>query len=170
MISLKLWKGLGSQDTYSICTLIASEVKKMQKISEKNNFRIMKKPHAHLQTNIKMCVKIQKDQPKTVWGVALTRKHENVTDRQTYRLQEKQCLPNPLGGDMVKIIGQNYKGLRPLNERSQKISNMQGPLKCTLLRHSLSVIKAKWPEGNKSAKETNTQQTICQLLHYTDSP
>ena len=34
----------------------------------------MKKPHAHLQTDIKMCEKFQKDQPKTVRGVELTRK------------------------------------------------------------------------------------------------
>ena len=34
----------------------------------------MKKPHAYLQTDIKMCVKFQKDRPKTVRGVALTRK------------------------------------------------------------------------------------------------
>ena len=38
----------------------------------------MKKPHAHLQTYIKMCVKFQKDQPKTARGVALTRKHETT--------------------------------------------------------------------------------------------
>ena len=39
----------------------------------KNDFRIMKKTHAHLQTDIKTCVKFQKDQPETVKGVALTR-------------------------------------------------------------------------------------------------
>ena len=33
----------------------------------------MKKPHAHLQSYMKTCVKFQKDQPKTVRGVALTR-------------------------------------------------------------------------------------------------
>ena len=33
----------------------------------------MKKPHAHLQSYIKTCVKFQKGQPKTVRGVALTR-------------------------------------------------------------------------------------------------
>ena len=35
----------------------------------------MKKSHAHFQTDIKMCVKFQKDWPKTVRDVALTRKH-----------------------------------------------------------------------------------------------
>ena len=34
----------------------------------------MKKPHAHLQTNIKMYVKFQKDLPETVRRAALTRK------------------------------------------------------------------------------------------------
>ena len=43
----------------------------------------MKKPHAHLQTDIKMSVKFQKDRAKIVRGVALTRKHKNVTDRWT---------------------------------------------------------------------------------------
>ena len=33
----------------------------------------MKNPHAHFQSYIKTCVKFQKDQPKTVRGVALTR-------------------------------------------------------------------------------------------------
>ena len=33
----------------------------------------MKKTHANLQSYIKTCVKFQKDQPKTVRGVALTR-------------------------------------------------------------------------------------------------
>ena len=33
----------------------------------------MKKSHAHLQSYIKTCVKFQKDQPKTVRVVALTR-------------------------------------------------------------------------------------------------
>ena len=33
----------------------------------------MKKPHAHFQSYIKTCVKLQKDQPKTVRGVALER-------------------------------------------------------------------------------------------------
>ena len=33
----------------------------------------MKKTHAHLQSYIKTCVKFQKDQAKTVRGVALTR-------------------------------------------------------------------------------------------------
>ena len=33
----------------------------------------MKKPHAHLQSYIKTFVKFQKDQPKTVREVALTR-------------------------------------------------------------------------------------------------
>ena len=33
----------------------------------------MKKSHAHLQSYIKTCVKFQKDQPKTVRGVVLTK-------------------------------------------------------------------------------------------------
>ena len=39
----------------------------------KHNFRILKKPHAYLQTIHKAPVKFQKDQPKTVGGVRGTR-------------------------------------------------------------------------------------------------
>ena len=39
----------------------------------KNNFRILKKPHAYLQTILKALVKFQKDWPKTVGGVEGTR-------------------------------------------------------------------------------------------------
>ena len=39
----------------------------------KNNFRILKKPHAYLQTILKAPVKFQKDLPKTVGGVKGTR-------------------------------------------------------------------------------------------------
>ena len=39
----------------------------------KNNFRILKKPHANLQTIAKAPVKFQKDWPKTVGGVEGTK-------------------------------------------------------------------------------------------------
>ena len=39
----------------------------------KNNFSILKKPHAYLQTILKAPVKFQKDRPKTVGGVKGTR-------------------------------------------------------------------------------------------------
>ena len=39
----------------------------------KNNFRILKKPHAYLQTILKAPVKFQKDRLKTVVGVTGTR-------------------------------------------------------------------------------------------------
>ena len=39
----------------------------------KNNFRILKKQYAYLQTVLKTPVKFQKDWPKTVGGVADTR-------------------------------------------------------------------------------------------------
>ena len=44
----------------------------MKKVT-KNNFRFLKKAHAHLQTMPKTPVKFQKDPPKTLGGVALTR-------------------------------------------------------------------------------------------------
>ena len=46
---------------------------KMQKNVTKFNFRILKKPHAYLQTMVKTPVKFQKDWPKTVGEVAGTR-------------------------------------------------------------------------------------------------
>ena len=47
-------------------------VKNAEKVI-KNNFRILKKPHTHLQANLNAHVKFQKDQPKTVGGVKGTR-------------------------------------------------------------------------------------------------
>ena len=56
----------------------------------KNNFRILKKQYAYLQTILKTPVKFQKDWPKTVGGVAYTRmvvgadgRTDGRTDRQT---------------------------------------------------------------------------------------
>ena len=46
---------------------------KMKKNVIKNNFRILKKQHAYLQTILKACVKFQKDWLKTVGGVASRR-------------------------------------------------------------------------------------------------
>ena len=46
---------------------------KMRKKVIKNNFRILKKQYAYLQTILKTSVKFQKDWPKTVGGVADTR-------------------------------------------------------------------------------------------------
>ena len=44
----------------------------------KNNFRILKKQYAYLQTILKTPVKFQKDLPKTVGGVADTRYILNI--------------------------------------------------------------------------------------------
>ena len=52
----------------------------------KNNFRILKKQYAYLQTILKTPVKFQKDWPKTVGGVADTRMvvgADGRTDGQT---------------------------------------------------------------------------------------
>ena len=65
---------------------------KMGKKLIKNNFRILKKQYAYLQTILKTPVKFQKDWPKTVGGVAYTRmvvgadgRTDGRTDRQTDR-------------------------------------------------------------------------------------
>ena len=59
----------------------------------KNNFRILKKQYAYLQTILKTPVKFQKDWPKTVGGVADTRMvvgADGRTDRQTDRRTDTQ--------------------------------------------------------------------------------
>ena len=48
----------------------------------KNNFRILKKQYAYLQTILKASVKFEKDWPKTVGGVAGTRMVGALTDGQ----------------------------------------------------------------------------------------
>ena len=58
----------------------------MKKNVIKNNFRILKKQYAYLQTILKAPVKFEKDWPKTVGGVAGTRMvggADGWTDRQT---------------------------------------------------------------------------------------
>ena len=58
----------------------------------KNNFRILKKTHANLQTIAKAPVKFQKDWPKTVGGVEGTRyllKIRNHAPRTTYHALRK---------------------------------------------------------------------------------
>ena len=65
----------------------------------KNYFRILKKPHANLQTILKTPVKFQKDRTKTVGGVKgtkyllKTRNHAPRTTRHAPRTTEnqKQC-------------------------------------------------------------------------------
>ena len=62
-----------------------SQVKNGKKVI-KNNFRILKKQYAYLQTILKTPVKFQKDWPKTVGGVADTRMvvgADGRTDGQT---------------------------------------------------------------------------------------
>ena len=63
----------------------------------KNNFRILKKQYAYLQTILKTPVKFQKDWPKTVGGVADTRmvvgadrRTDGLTDGQTDRRTDTQ--------------------------------------------------------------------------------
>ena len=49
----------------------------------KNNFRILKKQYAYLQTILKAPVKFEKDWPKTVGGVAGRRMVGALTDGRT---------------------------------------------------------------------------------------
>ena len=64
---------------------------KMGKKVIKNNFRILKKQYAYLQTILKTPVKFQKDWPKTVGGVADTRMvvgADGRTDGRTLKISE----------------------------------------------------------------------------------
>ena len=51
----------------------------------KNNFRILKKQYAYLQTILKAPVKFEKDWPKTVGGVAGRKMVGALTDAQNFR-------------------------------------------------------------------------------------
>ena len=62
---------------------------------KKNNFRILRKQYAYLQTILKTPVKFQKDWPKTVGGVADTRmvvgadrRTDGRTDGRTLKISE----------------------------------------------------------------------------------
>ena len=58
----------------------------------KNNFRILKKQYAYLQTTLKVSVKFEKDWPKTVGGVAGKRMvgalMDGRTDGRTLKISE----------------------------------------------------------------------------------
>ena len=71
----------------------------------KNNFRILKKQYAYLQTILKTPVKFQKDLPKTVGGVANTRmvvgadgRTDGRTDGQTDRWTDGRTDTQNFGG------------------------------------------------------------------------
>ena len=71
----------------------------------KNNFRILKKQYAYLQTILKTPVKFQKDWLKTVGGVADTRmvvgadgRTDGRTDRQTDRQTDGRTDTQNFGG------------------------------------------------------------------------
>ena len=58
----------------------------MKKNVIKNNFRILKKQYAYLQTILKAPVKFEKDWPKTVGGVAgADGRTDERTDTQNFR-------------------------------------------------------------------------------------
>ena len=56
----------------------------------KNNFRILKKQYAYLQTILKVPVKFEKDWPNTVGEVAGRRMVGALTDGQTDRRMDTQ--------------------------------------------------------------------------------
>ena len=89
MIGLKLLEELRAEGTYSLyisVVIIRARKKsklKMKKNVIKNNFRILKKQNAYLQTILKAPVKFEKDWPETVGGIAGRRMVGALTDRWT---------------------------------------------------------------------------------------
>ena len=78
----------------------------------KNKFRILKKPHAYLQTILKAPVKFQKDRTKTVGGVKGTRyllKIRNHAHAPRATESQKQC-PSAF---LRKGGGQKYAPKKP---------------------------------------------------------
>ena len=60
---------------------------------KKNNFRILKKQYAYLQTILKTTVKFQKDSPKTEGGVADTRYilHIHICSIRARKMSKLKC-------------------------------------------------------------------------------
>ena len=72
----------------SIRTRKKSKLKMKKKNVIKNNFRILKKQYASLQTILKAPVKFEKDWPKPVGGVAGRRMVGALTDGRTLKISE----------------------------------------------------------------------------------
>ena len=77
----------------------------------KNNFRILKKQYAYLQTILKAPVKFEKDWPKTVGGVAGRRMVGALTDGRMDRRTDGQTdgrtdrwTDGPMDGRTLKIL------------------------------------------------------------------
>ena len=94
----------------------------------KNNFRILKKQYAYLQTILKTPVKFQKDWPKTVGGVADTRmvvgadgRTDGRTDRQTDGRTDGRTDTQNFGG--YNIIPRHF-----LVAGHKNAKNFKGPI------------------------------------------
>ena len=78
---------------------------KMKKNVIKNNFKILKKQYAYLQTILKAPVKFEKDWPKTVGGVAGRRMvgvlMDGRTDGQTDKTDEQMDTQNFRGYNII---------------------------------------------------------------------
>ena len=97
----------------------------------KNNFRILKKQYAYLQTILKVPVKFEKDWPKTVGGVAGRRMVGALTDGRTYgwtyRLTDGWADTQNFRGYNIKprhflVVG-HKNGLGSMNEMGCEVCN-----------------------------------------------
>ena len=76
----------------------------------KNYFRILKKPHAYLQTILKTLVKFQKDRTKTVGGVKETKyplKTRNHAPRATHHAPHPRKTKNSVPPLFFEKAGDN---------------------------------------------------------------
>ena len=95
----------------------------------KNNFRILKKQYAYLQTILKTPVKFQKDWPKTVGGVADTRmvvgadgRTDGRTDGQTDRQTDGRTDTQNFGGYNIiprHFLVAGHKNILKTREKEQ---------------------------------------------------
>ena len=78
----------------------------------KNNFRILEKQYAYLQTILKAPVKFEKDWPKNV-GVAGRRMvgalMDGLTDGQTLKISEGIKITNEMRVSQIQLIKKNKK-------------------------------------------------------------
>ena len=91
----------------------------------KNNFRILKKQYAYLQTILKTPVKFQKDWPKTVGGVADTRMVVGADGRTEGRTDGRTDTQNFGGYNIIPrhfLVAGHKKQLRRLGAQNPAFS------------------------------------------------
>ena len=83
----------------------------------KNNFKILKKTHAYLQTILKAPVKFQKDRTKTVGGVKGTKYLLKIRNHAPQKTKNSMCVevlrpsqPNGVMSSAVSLPNHTFTG------------------------------------------------------------